>query len=402
MGELLAEVIAIGDEMTSGQRLDTNSRWLSQQLGDLGVKVAYHSTVGDSLENCMDVFRIAGERANIVVMTGGLGPTADDLTRDVLANVSGCPLEFHPPTLKHIEAIYVRYNREMPERNKSQAFFPEGSRIIPNPEGTAPGIDLSWQPGPEHQSRFFCLPGVPAEMREMWNQTVAVEVQKMTGNDEKIYHHVLHCFGTGESSMEEMLGDLTERGRDPIVGITASHATISLRISTRAADVENFKSKLRPTLEEIERRLGMLIYGANDQSLAEIVLNLLNQKSRTLSVADFGLGGALSWSLSESAHLDEDRIEKLKVLRGCRTRRTPGRQLEEIAASNRNDFDSDVSLVIGPIEDVGGVPTYSVVLDSEDTTLREAFTYAGHSSFRHLRSVKQVLNMLRLHLLDVK
>ncbi len=402
MRELLAEVIAIGDEMTSGQRLDTNTRWISQQLGDLGVKVAFHSTVGDSIQDSIDVFRIAGNRADLVVMTGGLGPTADDLTREALASVTGCELEFHPPTLQHIKAIYARFNRQMPESNKAQAFFPRSSRIVPNPEGTAPGIDLDWQADSERTARFFCLPGVPAEMFEMWEQSVAPAIQEMTGTDSRIHHHVMHCFGTGESSMEELLGDLTERGRDPIVGITASHATISLRISTRAVDEKDCMEKLQPTIEEIDRRLGILVYGTNGQSLAGIVLELLKQNSRTLSIADAGLGGAVGWSLVEAVHLEEDRLGKLQFLKGAQTSRPTNCDLEKLAESNRDYFESDISLAIGPVEEVDGVPTFAAVLGTADITKSQAFTYAGHSDFRHLRSVKQVLNMLRLYLLELE
>ena len=118
MQQLRAEIISIGDEMTTGQRLDTNGRWISQRLCDLGVEVAFHSTVGDSIADCVNVFRNAGEQADIVIMTGGLGPTQDDLTREALAAVAGCELDFHEPTLRHIESLYKSFGREMPERNK--------------------------------------------------------------------------------------------------------------------------------------------------------------------------------------------------------------------------------------------------------------------------------------------
>lgn len=398
MQDLKAEVIAIGDEMTSGQRLDTNSRWISQQLGDLGVKVAFHSTVSDSLQDCIDVFTIAGNRADIVVMTGGLGPTADDLTRESLSKVTGCELEFHPPTIDHIKSIYARYQREMPEQNKVQAYFPEGSQIIPNPEGTAPGIDLTWNARPDHSARFFCLPGVPAEMFEMWRQSVAPAVQEMTGSESLIYHHVMHCFGAGESGIEQMLGDLTKRGRDPIVGITASKATISLRVSTRAIDERNCFEKIQPTLSEIHDRLGELVFGANGQSLAEVVLELLHQKSQTLSIADCGLGGAVGWMLVESVHLEKDRFDRLDVLKGTQTGHLDGQSLVDVANTNQTFFDSQIALAIGPVNPDEEGESFDVVLKSGNALIHQTFNYVGHSSYRHLRSVKQVLNMLRLFL----
>src|SRR4051812_6861020 len=138
-----AEIIAIGDELTSGQRLDTNTQWLSQRLNELGVPVTFHTTVGDDLEANIAVFRTAVERADLVISTGGLGPTADDLTRDAIAAAAGVELVEDAAALAHIQSLFARRKREMPERNKLQAQFPRGSQVVPNPEGTAPGIDFT-------------------------------------------------------------------------------------------------------------------------------------------------------------------------------------------------------------------------------------------------------------------
>ena len=137
-----AEVLAIGDEITSGQTLDTNSQWLSQRLEELGVAVRYHSTAGDQLPACTEIFRHAIERADVVVATGGLGPTADDLTRDALAAAAGRPLEMDADAMEYIRRMFARRNRPMPPQNQRQALFPAGSRVVLNPHGTAPGIDL--------------------------------------------------------------------------------------------------------------------------------------------------------------------------------------------------------------------------------------------------------------------
>ena len=139
---MYAEIIAIGDEIVSGGHLDTNSQWLSQRLEELGVRVLYHSTVGDEFATCEEVFRRAIERADIVISTGGLGPTADDLTREVLARTAGVELVLYPQALEHIRALFARRKRGMPRQNEIQAMFPAGSRMIDNPHGTAPGIDL--------------------------------------------------------------------------------------------------------------------------------------------------------------------------------------------------------------------------------------------------------------------
>src|SRR5262245_48715519 len=158
-GAMHAEIISIGDELTSGQRLDTNSQWLSTRLGELGVSVLYHTTVADQLDANVAVFRAAAERADIVVASGGLGPTADDLTREALAKLAGVELVLDPNALSYIENLFARRKRPMPERNHVQAMFPRGSRVIHNPAGTAPGIDIDLPRPGRSSARIFSLPG---------------------------------------------------------------------------------------------------------------------------------------------------------------------------------------------------------------------------------------------------
>ena len=174
-----AEIIAIGDEIISGLHLDTNSPWLSQRLEELGVRVLYHSTAADELEPCVDVFRKAIERADIVISTSGLGPTADDLTRDAMAQATDRQLVLYPEALEHIRCLFARRKRGMPPQNQVQAMFPAGSRMIPNPHGTAPGIDLEVPRLGKTPCHFFALPGVPAEMFEMWKNTLMQEISAM-------------------------------------------------------------------------------------------------------------------------------------------------------------------------------------------------------------------------------
>ena len=162
-----AEVIAIGDELASGQRLDTNSQWLSQRLGEIGIPVGFHSTVADDLASNIEVFRHAIARADVILCTGGLGPTADDLTREAVAAATGTELELDEPSLEHVRGIFARRGREMPERNRIQAMFPAGSRPIHNPEGTAPGIAMEIARADREPCRLFALPGVPAEMFQL-------------------------------------------------------------------------------------------------------------------------------------------------------------------------------------------------------------------------------------------
>ena len=260
-----AELIAIGDELTSGQRLDTNSRWMAAELGVLGIPVTFHTTV---IEAGLEAFRLAAGRAAIVVVTGGLGPTADDLTRDVLAAAAGVPLDLSEAALVAVESRFVRRGMPMPESNRRQALFPLGSRIIPNPDGTAPGIDVDI-PRVGGQCRIFALPGVPSEMKTMWRATVEPALVAMLPERATIVQRRIKCFGAGESAIESMLPDLVRRGRDPLVGITAHEATITLRIAARGRDEADCLAKIAPTEATIRQCLGTIAYGVEDDEIED-------------------------------------------------------------------------------------------------------------------------------------
>src|SRR5688500_15294346 len=168
-----AEVISIGDELITGQRLDTNSQWLSDRLTEIGVDVAFHTTIGDNLADNVAAFAAAIGRVDVVVVTGGLGPTADDLTREALAQAIGVGLVRDDASLQHIRQLFASRGREMPERNVAQADFPEGALPIRNPHGTAPGIQMRIERPGGLPCLVFALPGVPAEMKPMWQESVA-------------------------------------------------------------------------------------------------------------------------------------------------------------------------------------------------------------------------------------
>lgn len=260
----IAEIISIGDEMTSGARLDTNAQWISRRVGELGITVEFHSTVGDTLQHNIDVFRIATERADVVICTGGLGPTRDDLTRQALAEMAGVELELDEASLRHIADLFARRNREMPERNRVQAMFPAGSQEIFNPQGTAPGVDMVVKRDDGTSSRVFALPGVPAEMKRMFDDTVAPRILSDGGKRRHIEHCVMKFFGTGESDMERRLGDMIARDRQPRVGITVSSATISLRITAMGENREQCLDTIETTRKEIIEKVGEYYFGEGE------------------------------------------------------------------------------------------------------------------------------------------
>lgn len=335
------EILAIGDEITSGQLLDTNSQWLSQRLEELGVSVLYHSTVGDELGPCAEVFRRAIDRADVVVATGGLGPTADDLTREALARATDRPLQLDTDALEHVRAMFARRKRPMPPQNELQAMFPAGSHVAPNPHGTAPGIDLEVPRVGHSPCHVICLPGVPAEMVEMWHDSVAATIGRFVGSGRVIRRRRINCFGAGESQIESMLPDLIRRGRQPTVGINASKTTIILRIAAEGETEEQCYALMEPTVTTIRQCLGTLVFGEEDDELQHVVIRLLRQCGKTLATAECATGGLVAEWLSGV----ERRAD---VYRGGLVLAEFPESVDVMAARCREQFGADFGLAVGP------------------------------------------------------
>jgi nicotinamide-nucleotide amidase len=353
-----AEILAIGDEITGGQLLDTNSQWLSQRLGELGIRVLYHSTVGDELEPCVAVFRQAIERADIVIATGGLGPTADDLTREALAQAVGRPLELVPEALEHIRQLFARRNREMPQRNELQAMFPKGSRVVPNPHGTAPGIDIEIPREGRNACRFIALPGVPAELHEMWQGTVREALRAMGAGLRFIVRRNIKCFGAGESQIESLLPDLIRRDHIPRVGITASRATITLRIMAEGMTAEDCYEQIDATEAKIFASLGNLVYGEGNDELQDVVVRLLQAKDKTLAVVEMATAGLVTQLIGSAATAHKACLRGGLVVSdepsAAALLAPNGKGVAALAQACRTHFGADLALAVGefPTEDL--------------------------------------------------
>lgn len=400
MPNLLAEVISIGDELTSGQRLDTNSQWISQQLGAIGVRVMFHTTVADDLAANINIFQNAIARTDLVIATGGLGPTADDLTRQSLASSLGVELYQDNTALAHIKELFVKRGREMPPKNAVQAQFPVGSIAVHNPEGTAPGIDFKVVKA-SGSTRVFCLPGVPAELKQMWSQTVEPAILAMNPDGKRmIKHFIIKTFGMGESDMERALPDLIRRDRKPTVGITASYATITLRITTEGDSTEECELKAADTIKTIEECLGNIIYAYHECEIQEIVAQQLSDSERRLAVLESGTCGLVSHNFHGVEDI-RNSIEHCEIRSSLCDGYTPTK-LEQVAKTFHNSHEAHLSIVVGDVtestEEAG--PLIHVAIVSDQETQIQQFPFTGHSNIRIAKAAKQAINSLRLYMLS--
>ncbi|MEM9353446.1 MAG: CinA family nicotinamide mononucleotide deamidase-related protein [Planctomycetota bacterium] len=407
-----AEVIAIGDELTTGQRLDTNTQWLSERLTDLGVEVAFHTTIGDRLADNTAAFRAAIDRADVVVCTGGLGPTADDLTRDAIATATGTQLEFHEPSFAHIRRLFELRGREMVERNRVQAMFPEGSTPIPNEHGTAPGIEMRIARPCCLPCLVFALPGVPYEMRAMWEESVAPAITSAQPTPRVTVHRRIKCFGAGESQLEAMVPDLIARQREPIVGITVSSATITLRITASGQDEAAARASIVPTEDLIREKLGDLVFGVEDDELEHAVAKLLHHRGETVAVAEWATAGLVGRRLALAPHADS---ACLGFVSGSSARQFQRLLPVSIEGFEPEDAGTAVALAEGVRKQSGatyglGIAAYPqsvakpedrlcIAVAGPDRTHKLRFSCGSHPSILESRSAKQALNALRLLLL---
>lgn len=413
-----AEILSIGDEITSGQLLDTNSQWLSLRLEELGIRVLYHTTVGDELDPLAAVFRQAIERSDVVISTGGLGPTADDLTRPALAKATGRALVLDEEALRAIRELFARRRREMPKQNESQAMFPDGAAMIRNPNGTAPGIDLEVQRPGREPCRVIVLPGVPAEMREMWHDSVGARLRQLGAGNTIIRHKRINCFGAGESQVEAMLPDLIRRGRTPRVGITASQTTIILRITAEGPTDEFCRAAMAPTEAIIRECLGNLVFGEDDDQLQDAVVRLLRSRRQTLSVVEWGTRGLVTEWLDQAAGAEECFAGGLVVSSPAVPRAVLGvepaapaaaadeqrRAVRAMAERCRERFGTDWALAVGRFAEP--TPTDAspgeawLALAAADTLVDRSASLGLHPATLRIYAAKQALNFVRLALVE--
>ena len=289
---MIAEILSVGTELLMGQIANTDAQYISRRLSELGVTIYRHVTVGDNPARVKEAIGEALTRADIVITTGGLGPTEDDLTKEMVGEYFGLDMELHQPSLDAIESYMNRIGRTMTENNKKQAYFPAGAIIMPNLCGTAPGCIVE-----QNEKAVAVLPGPPRELKDMFDRQLAPYLARRSGMH--IESKFLRTFGIGESSLETMLIDLFHSA-NPTLALYCGPGEVQARISARAETVEEAQALIQPLEDEILRRVGTAFYGYGvDYTMAHAVFDLLRARGETVTFTESCTGGMVAASLIE-------------------------------------------------------------------------------------------------------
>lgn len=331
-----AEIISVGTELLLGQLVDTNSVWLSQQLSILGINSHFKTTVGDNPNNLEQVFKIAATRADIIIVTGGLGPTQDDITKEILAKTLGLDLVYDEALAKMIEDKFAARNVDMSANNYRQAYYPNGAKILEHYPGTAPGLHL------HHDGiHYFLLPGVPYEMKSMFEQSVVKKLREFFTIEEQIYTEIIKLWGIPESNIAEKLSqlDLTlaELGNPKLSYLASGINGISVRLSAKAENKEKALELIEPYKIEVQDLLRPYIFGYNSDTMEECILSLCHKQDLKLACVEWFTAGLMSSRLMAYG-------KTLEVFKGGKVKR--GSFKQEALAQAQAELGCDIVLAV--------------------------------------------------------
>ena len=410
-----AEIVTIGTEMLLGDLVDTNTAWISSHLAPLGVAIYRHTTVGDNRQRIIAAILEAASRADLVITTGGLGPTSDDLTNECLALAAGREMVERKEAREHVDEMFRRFGRTPTPSNYKQAFFPDGADLIPNPLGTAMGALMELE-----GALVATFPGVPSEMKVMFEETLAPLVKERT--DGAITSRILHFTGIGESAIAEQVQDLLDAS-DPTVAPLASQGKVKLRITARGATPEEAEEKIEPVAEEILRRLGDYYFGVDSETIESALARLLEERGATLALAESCTGGLLAKRITDMAGSSAYFKEGLVTYSNDSKERllgVPHELLQEHGAVSEpvakamaegarklagSDYALSVTGVAGPGGGTDEKPVGLVFVglaDGQETTVEKLDLSAWSRSREAIRTrtANRAFDLLRRHLVD--
>ena len=406
------EIVGVGTEILLGQICNNNAQWISERLAEIGVDVLHHQAVGDNQGRIAEAFRSALTRADVVIATGGLGPTQDDITREGLAEALGLKLARHAEIEGFLREKFARLGRQMPDINLRQADVPEGARVILPDRGTAPGLVCETPDG----KRVYVVPGVPAEMREMMEGTILPELAEL-GGPAALVSRTIRATGIAESKVAELLGDLFESSTNPTVAYLASSGEVKVRLTAKAGRRSEAEELIAPLAAEVSRRLGASVFTEADEELEQVVGRLLKASGKTVASAESLTGGSLAERLSRApgssmvfkgsavCYTPEAKRDVLGVSQA--TIDGPGVVSEEcareMAEGARRIFQADLAValtgVAGPEPHDGKPPgTVCIALAWEDGVESRSFRAPGDRDQVRRWSEQAALDLLRRHL----
>ncbi|MBI3249118.1 MAG: CinA family nicotinamide mononucleotide deamidase-related protein [Deltaproteobacteria bacterium] len=410
-----AEIVAIGSELLLGQIVDTNSTWMAQRLTALGVNLFHKSVVGDNPERMKEVLTRALERADVVITSGGLGPTQDDLTREAVAEVTGRELVLHQPFLEQIDHRFRSRGFVMTPNNERQAYMPKGAIPVDNPNGTAPSFIVE-----DPRGSIFVLPGVPFELKWLFDNEVAPYLRRKFSLAEIISYRVLKVAELGESRVDDLMGHFIANSRNPTVGVLAHPGQVDIRIAAKAPTKEAALELIAPVEAEMRQLIGKHIFAADEETMETAVGNLLREKHKTIAVCEDLTGGMVTDRLQEA---DTERfvegiicnsqtaLRRLLSVAGHTDRieallKDPESLVKELAFAVRAQAGSDLGLAIYSIpdrtdksENLARGQTYLAITDGHGFKYR-FYNMAGRGRPDRTRMSFNALALVRLALLE--
>ncbi len=376
-----AEIITIGTEILLGEIVDTNSAFLARHLRDLNVDVFRTSTVGDNIQRIAVVLRETLERTQIIITTGGLGPTVDDPTREAVALAFGLPSEFRPELWEQIVERMRGFGHTPGENQKRQAYAPQGALGIRNPVGTAPAFIVE-----QGDKCVIALPGVPREMEYLAENEIFPYLRQRYHLTGSIKARVLHCAGLGESIIDERIGDLEQRA-NPTVGLAAHYSMVDVRITAKADDTATADAMIAEVEQILYGRLGDAIFGADEETLEGNVLNQLEMKGWTLTVVEANTGGELSQRLSATRRAAFAGGQILPSL-------ADSQSLAEAAEAQRKLTGAHFTLAL-TVQPQTGRSSVDILLVTPEGQQAKTYTYGGHPKNVPAWGANNALNLLR-------
>jgi len=425
-----ANIVSIGNELLSGQTTDTNAAYLSDRLLSINIPVVSVYTVGDDSNAIIRMLNLACNDADVVIATGGLGPTDDDLTRQAFAEFLGVELQLQDQLLQKIRDFFAQRNLQMPDKNKIQAYIPAGAEAIANNLGTAPGIMagldsrfpiLDSRPASSIQYQasrlLIALPGVPSEMKQMFEESVIARLQRFAGG-QAVAVRKLKCFGAGESAITEMLGDMMQRDRNPLINCTVGYGVVTLYIVATAKDKDKACQMAENDEKSLRNTLGNLVYGTGEQTLAEVVGEKLARTNKTLAVAESCTGGVLAKLLTDIpgasryftygwvAYSNRAKVSELGVPAdliekyGAVSEQVARAMAQGARRKAGTDFAIAITGIAGPTGESEQRPVglVYVSVDSDNGCETRRYIFSHDRDFIRIRAAQTALNMLRLQL----